>query len=111
MLPQKNRELIEGALPLFILLTLFFIGFTTLEPFLPAIVWGIILSVSLRPVHDHFTRRLAGRRSLATLVVGVFMVLILVLPIVGPLSRPYRVHAGCDTVGYLMSEAPRLGLT
>ena len=81
MLPQKNRELIDGALPLFILLTLFFIGFTTLEPFLPAIVWGIILSVSLRPVHDQFTRKLAGRRTLATLVVGIFMVLILVLPI------------------------------
>jgi predicted PurR-regulated permease PerM len=86
MQSQKNKELIEGALPLLILLVLFFIGFITLRPFLPAIVWGVVLSVSFRPMHDRFTHRLGGGRRLATLVVAILMLLILVLPIVG-LSR------------------------
>ena len=82
----KSKELLESALPLVILLTLFLIAFRTLQPFLPAIVWGIILSVSLRPVHDGFVSRMSGRRGLATLVVSTLMILILVVPIVG-LSR------------------------
>ena len=86
MASRKNHELIEDALPLLILLMIFFVAFRTLEPFLPAILWGIILSVSLAPLHSRLTHRLGDRRTLATLVLGLLMTLILILPIVG-LSR------------------------
>ena len=86
MQSSKSKEFVESALPLVILLALFLTAFRTLQPFLPAIIWGIILSVSLRPVHDRLVVRLYGRRGLATLVVGTLMILILVVPIVG-LSR------------------------
>ena len=86
MPPNKIGDLIEGALPLFILLTIFFIAFATLQPFLPAIIWGIILSVSLRPFYDRLTRKLGNRRKLSTLIIAILMTLILVLPMLG-LSR------------------------
>lgn len=86
MPPRTSRDLIDAALPLVVLLVLFAVAFTTLQPFLPAIVWGIILSISLRPVHDRLTARFGGRRGPSTLIVGVAMVLVMVLPMFG-LSR------------------------
>jgi len=86
MRPNKIGALVEGALPLFILFAIFLTAFATLQPFLPAMIWGIILSVSLRPFHDHLTMRLGNRRKLSTLITVVMMTLILILPMLG-LSR------------------------
>jgi predicted PurR-regulated permease PerM len=86
MPPVRANDLIEGVLPIAILVILFLVAYTTLQPFLPAIIWGIILSVSLRPFHDRMTRRFGNRRMLATLFITLLMTLILILPILG-LSR------------------------
>jgi predicted PurR-regulated permease PerM len=107
MPPNKIGDLIEGALPLFILLTVFFIAFTTLQPFLPGIIWGIILSVSLGPFHDRLTRRLGNRRKLSTLIIAIMMVLVMVLPILG-LSRALIAFIP-DAISWVSeTDAPKL---
>ena len=83
MEPNRSRELIEGALPLVVLLAIFFLTFSTLEPFLPALVWGVILAVALQPVHGYFVRLSGGRRSIATAILAMLLVLVLVLPMLG----------------------------
>ena len=83
---QRSRELVETTLPILALMLLLLLGFTTVQPFLPAILWGIFLSVSLRPVHDRLTRVLGGKRGRASVLLGVILVVLLVLPILG-LSR------------------------
>lgn len=79
----RSRENIEAALPVLALLLLLMLGFVTLRPFLPALLWGLFLSVSLAPFHGRATRYLGGRRGLATFVAGTLMVLLFVLPMLG----------------------------
>ncbi len=80
MRATRNREIVESGLPLFLLVGLFILGLATLMPFLPAILWGVILSIALSPFHAWCTRRFGGRRMLATWCVAILLVLVLVLP-------------------------------
>lgn len=82
----RSREIVDSALPILALVALVLLGFTTIQPFLPAILWGIFLSVSLRPVFERSVRAFGGRRGLASLVIGLLLAIVLVLPIFG-LSR------------------------
>ncbi len=78
----RSREILENSLPLLLLVGLFVLALATLLPFLPAILWGVILSVALLPLHAWFRRRFGGRNLAATWVVSLLLVLILVLPMV-----------------------------
>ena len=80
MEPKRSRELIEGALPLVVLLVLFFLAFSTLEPFLPALLWGVTLAVALQPLHHRLLRLTGGRRGLATTLLTTLLVVVLILP-------------------------------
>ena len=82
MEPNRNREIVEASLPILMLATVFLLGFAALFPFLPAILWGIVLSVALEPTHLWFKRRLGGNNTAATIAILVLLVVILVVPIV-----------------------------
>lgn len=79
-------ERLEALVPVFILLSVLFMGFLTLKPFVPALLWALTLGVALAPLHTGLENRLWGRRALATLVTTLLMLLFLLLPIIG-LSR------------------------
>lgn len=77
--PLLDRVLVVRVLGL-ALLALLVVGCAlTLLPFLTAIVWGLILTVSLAPVHTALARRI-GRR-LATATVVALPVLAVLLPL------------------------------
>lgn len=83
---RGSRELVETTLPILALLAILMLGFATVQPFLPALLWGLFLSVSLRGSHDRLVRACGGRRGVASLGIGILLTLVLVLPIFG-LSR------------------------
>ncbi len=80
---SRSREIIEASLPLLLVLVIIGLGLFTLAPFLPALLWGVFLSVSFYPLLERLAARLNGRRLGATLVLGVLMTLLLVLPMIG----------------------------
>lgn len=55
----------------------------TLQPFLPAILWAIVLAVTASPLHRKVRLRLASRPRLAAVVTSFFLVVILILPGIG----------------------------
>lgn len=55
----------ESGLPLLLLVGLFVLALATLLPFLPAILWAVILSVALAPLHARFRRGFGGRNLAA----------------------------------------------
>jgi predicted PurR-regulated permease PerM len=65
---------------LFILLaaTCFFI----LRPFLPLILWGIIIAIAAHPGYRRVKNLLGGRRTLAAVVSTVFLFALLILPVI-----------------------------
>jgi predicted PurR-regulated permease PerM len=83
MTPGRSRETIEAALPLVVIFLLFVFAFLTLQPFIPALLWGIFLSVSLLPMNERLVARLGGRRTMASLGMGLLLTLVMVLPIAG----------------------------
>lgn len=83
---EMMRERLEPVLPFFILLSLLYLGFLTLRPFVPALLWALTLGVALAPLHIGLQRRLWGRRALATFAATLLMLLFLLLPMLG-LSR------------------------
>jgi predicted PurR-regulated permease PerM len=78
----KSREILQNGLPLLLLVGLFMLAVATLMPFLPAILWGVILSVALAPLHARLRRRFGGRNLAATWAVAILLVLALVLPMI-----------------------------
>jgi predicted PurR-regulated permease PerM len=82
MMKGRSREVLESGLPLLLLVVVFMLAVATLLPFLPAILWGIILSVALAPFHARVGQRLGGRTLLATWIVALLLVVGLVLPMV-----------------------------
>ncbi len=82
----RSRDAVDAALPILALVLVLLLGFTTVQPFLPAMLWGVFLSISLAPLHERFVHLLKGRRGLASIGIGLLLTLVLVLPIVG-LSR------------------------
>ena len=53
-----------------------------LLPFLPALLWALVLCVALWPIYARFLRLLRQRHTLAALIVSLAMVLIILLPVV-----------------------------
>ncbi len=72
------RRALESTIRIGLVLVLVVWCFEIARPFLPPIVWGIILAVAAQPVYAGLCRATGGRRSLAAaaLVVGALLVLI-----------------------------------
>jgi len=78
---NANR-IINLALRLCALAVLVVWCFRIVEPFINLIVWGIVLSVTLYPLHQMLTRKLKNRSTLAACIIVVMMLLILIAPAV-----------------------------
>ncbi len=51
------------------------------SPFLPIVIWGVILSVALYPVHTALSARLGGREKLAAWVIVLISLAVISIPI------------------------------
>jgi predicted PurR-regulated permease PerM len=73
---------VERGVALALLLVLTVGCVVVLKPFLPALLWAVILSVSSWPLYVRLERLLGGRRSLAALLMTTGVALVLLLPVV-----------------------------
>ena len=51
-----------------------------LKPFIPLVVWGIILAVALYPVYHAVNTRLGDRRKLTAAILTIAALLVIILP-------------------------------
>jgi len=56
--------------------------FFILRPFLPLVVWGIVIAISTYPAFKRLQNALGGRRSLAAVLCTVLMLAVLIAPVV-----------------------------
>jgi predicted PurR-regulated permease PerM len=65
-----------------ILLGLFaYLSLALIRPFLPIVVWAVILAVALAPVHAWLADRLGGRRRLAAILLALVMMSVVIGPV------------------------------
>lgn len=105
MAGRGPRATIEAFLPFAILLTIFLLGFVTLRPFLPAMVWALVLGIALAPLHARIEAASNGSRLVATLLVTLLMLVVLVLPMLA-LSRALMVFIP-DALAWLQKLSDR----
>ena len=53
-----------------------------LRPFLPLLLWGIIIAIAAYPAYRRLTRLLGGRGGLAAVASTVFVLAVFILPVV-----------------------------
>jgi predicted PurR-regulated permease PerM len=76
-----SRQGIEQAIGVAVLALLAAGCFLVLRPFVPAILWAIVLSFSTLPLYTRLLGWLGGRRSLAAALMIIAVVCILVAPV------------------------------
>lgn len=72
---------ILAFLALSLLVGLFYLGYLTLAPYLIPILWAIIIGAVSYPIYDRLLRCLGGRKSLASLLMLVLVILGVAIPI------------------------------
>jgi len=81
---QVDNKFLANAMASFIqigaLLLLLFWCFTIVSPFLNIVVWALIISVAIYPVHQSLTARLGGRAKLSSTILVLIGLSIIIIP-------------------------------
>ena len=78
---QFNATFIELAIHLGFIGLLVSWTFVLIRPFIPIIVWSVVLTVALYPVFDWLAGVLGGRRGLAAALITIFGLLVVIGPV------------------------------
>ena len=87
-----NVTFVEMAMHAGFIALLAYWSFVLVSPFLPIIVWSVVLAVALYPIYDWLTSLLRGRQRLAATTVTIAGLLV----VIGPDSLRPRRGCGCD---------------
>ena len=75
-----NATFIEVALHLGLVGFLFYSAYVLVHPFMPVMVWSVVLTVALYPVYVWLTAALGGRGRVAAILITVLGLLIIIGP-------------------------------
>jgi len=79
-LRRLNATFIEVTIHLGLIGYLFYWAFELVHPFIPIMVWSVVLTVALYPVFDGLTRALGGRARLAAIAITVLGLVVILGP-------------------------------
>ena len=74
------KNSVEAAIRIGILFILIALCFRILEPFLGIMIWGIIIAVTVYPLHVILRSKLGGRNTLSALLLTALLLLALIIP-------------------------------
>jgi predicted PurR-regulated permease PerM len=77
---QEPRPKLERTLGLASLVLLLGGCLLVIKPFVTALLWSVVLTFSLWPLHQRLVRLLGGRRALASALMAGGLALIVLLP-------------------------------
>lgn len=82
--PQSNRtylnQAVEIAIRLSLLIALVSWCFMILSPFISLLLWGIIIAVTVHPIHQKLSKRLRGRDKLSAILITLMLLAIILVP-------------------------------
>lgn len=78
--PQPRDDVVQLAIRIGLLGILIYWSFLLVRPFIPIVVWSLVLTVALYPVYAWFTERLGGRRIIAAVMVTILSLVIVIGP-------------------------------
>src|SRR5947207_2025126 len=82
LVPSQSRSKLEQGLGWALLLLLFAGCLIVVRPFVSALLWAVVLCFSSWPIYRRVLRLVSQRRTLASALMALGMVLILLVPLV-----------------------------
>lgn len=79
---QRNKRLIDLAVTFGFVGLVLLLVYTVFAPLFPALLWGALLAIICAHPYELLCSRLRGRRGLADLLFGLFLMVVLLLPAV-----------------------------
>ena len=79
---QQIGRALEVSINIGLVILLVFVCLLILRPFLPIVVWGVIIAISIYPSYRKLLRSLGGRGGIAAVVAVFLMLAILIAPVV-----------------------------
>ena len=83
MSKPPDKRLIDHFVPLAVVLSFVVVVFLTISPFLPALLWGVVLAIAIDPSFRWLVEKVSGRRLLAAWVTAVLLAIIFIIPALG----------------------------
>jgi predicted PurR-regulated permease PerM len=80
---SPHLPLIDRLLPIALLAGVIIIALLTLYPFLPAILWAVMVAIAIEPYYHKIVAWLGGRRLLAAWLMGLGLMLAILVPATG----------------------------
>ena len=77
---QSTTPFIETAIRFGALALLLYWSWILVSPFVPIVIWSVVLTVALYPVFEWVSFRLGGRRRLAAVLITILSLLIIIGP-------------------------------
>ena len=92
LLPQQRSgdEVIQIAIRLALIAFLFYWSYILLQPFIPILVWAVVLAVALYPTYDWLSVHLGHRPRIAAFVITIVMLAVCLGPATLARPRPCR---------------------
>ena len=78
---QFNATFVEMAIHVGFIGLLAYWTFVLVSPFLPIIVWSVVLAVALYPVFNWLAAVLGGRRKLAAALITILGLMVVIGPV------------------------------
>ncbi len=79
--PEPRDDIIHLAIRISLLALLVYWSFVLVQPFIPIMAWGTILTVALYPAFDWLARKLGGRRVLSAILITVCSLIVVIGPV------------------------------
>lgn len=74
------KNTVDTTIRLILLMLLIAWCLTILMPFLSPVIWGLIIAVSLAPLHVRLTKKLKGKNKLSAILITLVLLAILIIP-------------------------------
>jgi len=78
--PPPRDDVVQLAIRLGVLAFLIYWSYVLVRPFIPLLIWSVVLAAALYPVYDRLADKLGGRRRLAATLVTVLSLVVVVGP-------------------------------
>ena len=78
--PAASKSMLDVLIRAGLILTLAFLCYRVLAPFMVLMVWAVILAVAMYPLHRAVARRIGGRQGMAATLITLLTVVLIVVP-------------------------------
>ena len=79
--PNINNSIYDITIRLFILILIIVWCLLIMSPFLSIMLWSLILSLAMHPLHKFLTQKLNGRAKMASVIIVLTFLTIIILPL------------------------------